>query len=117
MNLDGSNRQQLAAPTPGGVIDYRYPSWSPDGAALLFEGVAKDNGYSYDSYAMDHLGSITRVTRSPCEQPAWVSGGKWIACPRQGGVQLVQADGSGSTTLTPFPGQSVSSVSWAPPPN
>ena len=79
------------------MIDYRYPSWSPDGATLLFEGVEKDNGYSYDSYVMDHSGSVTRVTHSSCEQPAWVSNGEWIACPTLGGIKVIRVSSSDVT--------------------
>ena len=116
VDINGANRHQLAAPSPGGVIDYRYPSWSPDGATLLFEGVAKDHGYTYDSYVMDRSGTVTRLTHTSCERPVWVSS-QWIACPAVGGVELVRATGSDRTALAPFPGQSVSSVSWAPSPS
>ncbi|MEA2520776.1 MAG: TolB protein, partial [Actinomycetota bacterium] len=114
VDINGANRHQIAAPSPGGVIDYRYPSWSPDGASLLFEGVAKDHGYSYDSYVMDNSGGVTRVTHSSCERPTWVSDGNWIACPTVGGIGLARATGSDTTALTLFPRQSVSSVAWTP---
>jgi Tol biopolymer transport system component len=117
VNIDGTNRQQIAAPVDGGVIDYRFPSWSPDGASLVFEGVAKEpkpEGYSYDVYVMDAGGAVTQITSpSPCERPVWSPDGSWIAC-TTGQIGFVRADGSDASTLTPFPGRFVGSVVWIP---
>ena len=116
VNLDGTNRRQLAVPGDNGIIDYRYPSWSPDGTSLTFEGVSKvenPHGYSYDTYLMGPNGAVTRISRASCERPVWSPDGRWIEC-TSGQVTLVRPDGSEETTLTPVPGQFVTSVAWVP---
>ncbi len=97
MNADGSGQTRL---TNGRIDD--YPTWSPDGKKIAFDGVDT-------MYVMNADGSgQTRLTRSTPSgiNPAWSPDGKKIAFTHvsvpdfNAEIYVMNADGSGLTRLT-----------------
>jgi Tol biopolymer transport system component len=72
------------------------PSWSPDGRRLVFVAVPKA-GANSDIFVMRASGrGRTRLTATPRineTQPAWSSGGRWIAYTGQEGVYAMRSHG------------------------
>jgi Tol biopolymer transport system component len=87
-----------------------WPSWSPDGSELVFNGTnPPGNSAGASIYKMPARGGVaTRVTRGYDFHPDWSHDGSWIAFlgNRQGHTQLfaVRPDGSDLTQLTFEPG-------------
>jgi len=104
MDADGKNRATLA--TPGS--DVRAPSWSPDGAQLVYAA-----GGKLFIVGADGKNSVA-VTDGPSDDlPAWSPDGKRIAFVRGRDLAVLSVPNGGVTTLfTGAPG--VTAVAWSP---
>ena len=93
-------------------------SWSPDGDQLVFATIDRDE--NADIYVVGTDGSdLTRLTTDPGDdyQPAWSPDGSTIAfrSTRDGGLWLMDADGSDQRPL--FPGSGAAQAyqpAWSP---
>jgi Tol biopolymer transport system component len=102
VNADGSGQKQVTVGVRGGY----EPSWSPDGAKIVFQY----NGLKIADIAS---GEIQRIPLSVEEahleneylvKPAWSPDGKWIAFLNESGIQgdiyLIRPDGTDLSRLT-----------------
>lgn len=95
MNVNGSARRQLSR-APGQNF---HPTWSPHGR-LAF---SSDRDGDWEIYAMNRGGSqVTRLTNAAGADfaPNWSPDGKRIAFERDGQIHVMNADGSGTASLS-----------------
>jgi dipeptidyl aminopeptidase/acylaminoacyl peptidase len=90
--------------TPAGTSDYD-PSWSPDGARLTFIRFRADaaSQYRFDVVVANVDGSDVRRIASPpgfSSEPAWSPDGRQIMFASDGGLYVMNADGSALTRIT-----------------
>ncbi len=104
MDADGKNRTTLASP-PG---DARSPSWSPDGARLVYAAGGKLFIVGADGK------NGTAVTGGPSDDlPVWSPDGTRIAFVRGHDLALFSVPNGGVTTLfAGVPG--INAVAWSP---
>jgi hypothetical protein len=99
INPDGSGLTRL---TNDPAQDW-YPAWSPDRQQIIFTSGGRDGDWSsFDLYIMDADGSnVKRLTTLPDSawDPAWSPDGQQIAFSGDGGIYVMNADGSGLTHL------------------
>jgi hypothetical protein len=103
-DANGANRATVAAP----ASDARSPSWSPDGAQLVYAA-----GGKLYTVGADGKGN-TAVTDGPSDDlPAWSPDGARIAFVRGHDLALLSvANGGVTTLLAGVPG--VNAVAWSP---
>ena len=101
MNVDGTEQVQLTK-DPSNELE---PSWSPDGAKIVF--ISDRNDQNFDIYVMNADGSsITQLTDDSANEfgPAWSPDGKQILfnSDRNGNVQIfrMSIDGTNLVQLT-----------------
>ncbi len=116
IDTDGRNLQRLTNnPDPNGHPDDRFPSWSPDGAHIVFsarreEHVENKFAVTYEIYVMDvGGGNQQRLTNNRNNEwaPVWSPDGKRIAfvADRKGNfenfdIYVMEADGGNLQNLT-----------------
>ena len=116
MDTDGGNQQNLTNhPDDDGWPDDRYPSWSPDGAHIVFsarreEHVENKFAVTYEIYVMDaDGGNQQRLTNNRNNElsPVWSPDGNRIAfvSDRKGNldnfdIYIMDADGGNQQNLT-----------------
>lgn len=109
MNADGSGVTRITNSSKAELM----PSFSPDGKRIAFvrEGATPQiteivtmnaDGTGATEITSEGLFSIT---------PAWAPGGKQLAFSNQDGINVINADGSGLTTIVPGP--DVYAPSWS----
>ncbi len=106
INADGSDQRRLA---DGGT-----PTWSPDGSRIAF---ARGSDQGADLWTIDLDGTgLTQLTQSPKwdELPTWSPDGGRIAFLREGGVYVVNADGSGVAVVADLPNVDPFQPQWSP---
>jgi Tol biopolymer transport system component len=113
MNPDGSGQVQVLDGTSAGFSSITsFPSWSPDGTKIAFNGIPKGSPDGADIYAINADGTgLTRLTTNPADDtsPAWSPDGTKIAfatirdrVPNEVNYEIyvMNADGSNQTRLT-----------------
>jgi len=96
MNADGSGVTRLTHDSASDVEE----TWSPDGSKIAF---ASGTAGGSDIYVMNADGSgVVRLTSDLQDnmEPAWSPDGSKIAFSNFGALKVMNADGTGATTLT-----------------
>lgn len=108
VNLDGSQRTQLAPPTEE-LVSLSQPVWSPDGSRIAFSGVTRRGSsganWEYDIWVMNADGTDARPLTDgsvSLRDPAWSPDGSAIAYTESQSqrVMIMNADGSDPRSLT-----------------
>ncbi len=113
MNPDGSVQTTILDGAVAGFNSISgFPSWSPDGTKLAFDGIPKGSPDGADIYVVNVDGTgLTRLTTDPASDsaPAWSPDGKKIAfstirnpVPNEVNYEIyvMNADGSNQTRIT-----------------
>ncbi len=88
------------------------PSWSPDGAKIVFWG-RESGGGPTAIFVINADGTGMTDIMQNAGGPAWSPDGTQIAFDRSDQIYLMNPDGSGVVQLTDSPGRSSGSA-WAP---
>ena len=109
MRPDGSGMRSLDATFPEWD-----PAWSPDGQRLAFRGYYGSKEGTYALYLVDADGchAIRLPGTNGGSEPTWAPDGTRIAF-AVGGIQIVDADGTGLHSLTTDRGWGDSSPAWS----
>jgi WD40 repeat protein len=115
MDADGSNQRRITQ--FGKVFSYR-PTWSPDGTKLAFVGRTAPGDYTEQVYVVNADGSGL-LPIGPGREPAWSPDGSKLAFSfgyLDGGLYLMNPDGSGRTQITtiPNPVPNLNNYDWSP---
>ena len=118
IRADGTGDRQLAAgvvPPHSSSDEARRPSWSPDGARLVFERTAYSEGRlrSVGLYGVSATGGGLRRLGAGTA-PAWSPDGTRIAFVRGTFVFTIRPDGTGETRLTATARATAGPLSWSP---
>lgn len=108
VDADGGGRRLV---TTSGVYSPAWPTWSADGATIVFGGLDAAVG-SYRIYAVPAGGGTATRLADAGMSPAYSPDGKRIAYLNgQRQVTIINADGSGATLLPIF---GAARVAWSP---
>lgn len=109
INADGTGETRVGT---GGDND-RSPAWSPDGTMLAYQSLRGSVGGIY-VIGLDGTGEKQLTARSDAD-PAWSPDGTRIAFARfdDGGIFVMNADGSAVTRLTPRAIGSEATPTWS----
>jgi TolB protein len=118
IRADGTGDRQLASGVspPHATPDAaRRPSWSPDGARLVFDRTVFDEGRlrSLGVYVVEATGGRLRRLAAGTA-PTWSPDGTRIAFVRGTAVFAIRPDGTGETRLTATPRATAGPLSWSP---
>jgi Tol biopolymer transport system component len=109
MNADGSSPTRL---TTNAVFDAR-PAWSPDGSKIAFESQRDGQNAVWVMYADGS--AATRLSPHSAMEPAWSPDGGKVAFSMDGGIFVINANGTGGTQLTSQPsGTPDGQPAWSP---
>ena len=112
MNADGGGQTQLS-PDTGATDDDVNPAWSPDGTQIAF-GSSRGGNLAFGIWVMTADGSgLHQVGSSAGFKPSWSPDGSRLAYAGQGGIEIVNADGSDAHVIT-APGEFVRDPAWSP---
>jgi dipeptidyl aminopeptidase/acylaminoacyl peptidase len=112
MNADGGGQRQLSPDTDATDHDVN-PAWSPDGTQIAFASSRAGN-LTFGIWVMTADGTgLHQVGSSAGFKPSWSPDGSRLAYAGQGGVEIVNADGTDAHVIT-GPGKSVSDPAWSP---
>ena len=99
MGADGSSPTRL---THNARADDAFPDWSPDGTKIAFN---TDREGNYEIYVMNADGSgqanLSRSATTEDFQPSWSPDGTKVLFSSEGAIEVINADGTGLTNLTP----------------
>ena len=112
INVDGSGRTNL---TNGRVVSPNWPQFSPDGARILFSTVTVTAGISDLMIIPAGGGAITTIATGNYAWPSWTSDGRILSEFAVNGAQaivMLNADGSGQTTLLTAASIGMTQVYW-----
>jgi Tol biopolymer transport system component len=106
MNADGSDQHKIA--------DGASPTWSPDGSRIAFV-MGREHGADLWTIHPDGTG-LSQLTKGPAfdELPAWSPDGSRIAFVRESAVYVVNADGTGLTSVADLKGVRPFQPQWSP---
>ncbi len=112
VDADGSRRTALTSDADGYAL---RPTWSPDGSKLAFALYAKPDGGTTNLVVVDVAsGKETALTTNgSASAPAWSPDGTQIAFASDGGISVMNTDGSGVRVLTSGSG-SDGYPAWSP---
>ena len=91
---------------PVPLAEGAYPAWSPDGTRIAFHRTPRERGSHRERardgeiYVMDVDGSTATRLGSGI-QPAWSPEGERVVFVSKDGIAVMNADGSGATTVLP----------------
>jgi len=95
--------------------DLTAPSWTPDGAALVFfvTNAEENDGVYLVTPGDGAPRRVSEISPYPESSPSWSPDGTRLLVATQEAVWMVNADGSGSTQFTAIPG-GAQAVAWSP---
>ncbi|MBA4383864.1 MAG: hypothetical protein C0410_03950 [Anaerolinea sp.] len=120
MNADGSGKSQLV-PSSANHTSQAFPSWSPDGSKIAFQGA----GGNYEVFVINTDGTnLQQLTNTPGwdnGDPSWSPDGSQIAYFSRGDpafnygeIWVMNADGSNKHPVMVDYSMSVGYVTWSP---
>lgn len=109
---DGRGLAQLTAAANGTVRD-EEPSYSPDGTKVAFTGYDAQGRSSIYTVNVNGGTGLTKITTGTADRsPVWSPSGTRIAFIRDGGIESMNPDGTGLTTLRDNGGSIYESIDW-----
>lgn len=100
VNADGSYPTMVTS--GGDAIDDSFPTWSPDGTAIAFQGYRKSNGNGRGIIVhtlATHAETFLTPSGATANYPAWSPSGSQVAYSYNNNLFRVNADGSGATQI------------------
>ncbi len=108
MNADGSGQTQVTLDTAAYFHDLD-PAWSPDGTQIAF--TSSRAGSSFNLWVMNADGSgLHQLTTDVAYSPSWSPDGSRLAYTGQGGIGIVNSNGTDAHVITALG----SDPAWSP---